>query len=312
MKKWLKILLRIVGAIVILIVAFIAIVYIVNVVSSKSEQSKIHAYGQLVPVDGKKMNVLIQGDGKETIVLLPGFGTASPVLDFKPLVDQLSPFYKVIVVEPFGYGLSDETEQERTTDHIAQETHEALQALGVNRYILMGHSIAGIYGLDYVNKYRDEVSAFVGIDSSVPTQGGMDAKFPIKQYQLLKQSGFARLIVKLSPDPYKGLPYDEETKKQMSMIQLKTMFNPTLLNEMEHFSANFEAAKSLRFPAELPVLLFVQANNTDVPGWLALHNQQASEVKDGKVVLLDADHYLHHTKSKEIVENFRTFMKTVK
>lgn len=35
--------------------------------------------------------------------------------------------------------------------------------------MLMGHSISGLYGLDYVNKYPDEVSAFVGLDSSVPT-----------------------------------------------------------------------------------------------------------------------------------------------
>lgn len=44
----------------------------------------------------------------------------------------------------------------------------------------MGHSIGGIYGLEYAKKYTNEVSAFVGIDSSVPEQGGMDVKFPIK------------------------------------------------------------------------------------------------------------------------------------
>ena len=50
----------------------------------------------------------------------------------------------------------------------------------------MGHSISGIYGIDYVNKYPNEVSAFVGIDSSVPTQGGMDVEFPIKTLNSLK------------------------------------------------------------------------------------------------------------------------------
>lgn len=57
------------------------------------------------------MNVLIQGQGTETVVLLPGFGTGTPALDFKPLVEELSPFYKVVVIEPFGYGLSDITEK---------------------------------------------------------------------------------------------------------------------------------------------------------------------------------------------------------
>lgn len=140
-----------------------------NIVCSKIEQGKIETYGQSVAVDGKTMNVFIQGEGEETVVLLPGYGTAAPALDFKFLVDELSPFYKVVVIEPFGYGLSDLTEKERSTENIVSEIHEALQRLHIERYILMGHSISGLYGLDYVNKYPEEVSAFVGLDSSVPT-----------------------------------------------------------------------------------------------------------------------------------------------
>lgn len=168
-SKTLNILLKVVGAIIIAIVLFLAIVYTVNLISNKSEQNKIEPYGQLVPVDGKNMNVYIQGKGEETVVLLPGYGTAAPALDFKALIDELSPFYKVVMIEPFGYGLSDLTKKERSTENIVSEIHEALQALNIDRYILMGHSISGIYGLDYVNKYENEVSAFVGLDSSVPS-----------------------------------------------------------------------------------------------------------------------------------------------
>ncbi|WP_270408773.1 alpha/beta fold hydrolase [Microbacterium maritypicum] len=108
------------------------------------------------------------GEGSEDIVLLPGFGTASPVLDFEPLVPELAQDDRVIVVEPFGYGLSDGTDRARTTDNIVTETHAALQELGVDDYVLMGHSIAGIYGIQFANRYPDEVRAFMGIDSSVP------------------------------------------------------------------------------------------------------------------------------------------------
>lgn len=80
-------------------------------ICNKIEKGKIEPYGQLVPVDGKNMNVTIHGNGEETVVLLPGYGTAAPGIDFKPLVDKLSPFYKVVVIEPFGYGLSDITEK---------------------------------------------------------------------------------------------------------------------------------------------------------------------------------------------------------
>lgn len=79
-KKVRNILLKTIGAIVLAIVLFLGIVYIVNVMSSHSEQKRIVPYGQHVSVDGRNMNVLIQGEGEETIVLLPYYGTATPGL----------------------------------------------------------------------------------------------------------------------------------------------------------------------------------------------------------------------------------------
>jgi len=311
-KKMRSILLKIIAAIVIVIVLFLGIVYIMNVISTNSEKKQIEPYGQHVSVDGKNMIVLIQGDGKETIVLLPGYGTAAPALDFKLLIDELSPYYKVVAVEPFGYGLSDETEKDRTTENIVSEVHEALQQLNINRYMLMGHSITGIYGIDYVNKYPNEVIAFVGIDSSVPTQPGIDVKFPLKTFAFLKKSGLQRLAVKFGGSPYGELAFDDRTVEQMTMLSNKNSNSSTMLNEMDHISSNFKGAQGLTFRKDLPLLLFVQADNQGVPGWIPLHEGQIKDSVHGKVVIMEGSHYLHHTKFKEIAENVRTFMKEAK
>ncbi|WP_370043505.1 alpha/beta fold hydrolase [Lysinibacillus sp. RC79] len=312
MKKAFNIIVKLLGVLAIAIVLFLAIVFIVNKVSNKSEQRKIEYYGQSVTVDGKNMNVLIQGEGEETVVLLPGYGTAAPALDFEPLVKELSPYYKVIVIEPFGYGLSDVTDKERILENMVNEIHEALQSLNIDRYILMGHSISGIYGLDYVNKYENEVSAFVGIDSSVPTQGDTDDPFPSGTYKLLKNSGFFRLLMKLSPDQLVAPTVDDETREQIRILTLKNMFNPNILSEGEHFSPNFKAAENLTFPKNLPVIFYLQANDTETEGWIPLHEEQVKDSVHGKVITFEGGHYLHHTRSKEIVENFREFMKEVK
>lgn len=312
LKRVRNILLKTVAGIMAAILLFMVGVYTVNAVSSKSELKKITPYGQHVSVDGKNMNVLIQGQGEETIVLLPGFGTAAPALDFKPLIDELSPYYKVVAIEPFGYGLSDQTDRERTSENMSNEVHEALQALKIDRYILMGHSIAGIYGIDYVNRFPNEVTAFVGVDTSVPTQPGMDDKMPIGTFKFLKQSGLYRLILKASGDAYAGLPYSDEMKAQMMMLSLKNSNNPTTLNEMKHFADNFKGAQSLSFDPKLPLLLFIQASNTGVEGWAELHEGQIKNSVHGKVIPYEGGHYLHHTKSKEIVEETRAFLQQAK
>ncbi|MEK3727376.1 MULTISPECIES: alpha/beta hydrolase [Lysinibacillus] len=309
MKKFFRILLKTIAVIGLTIVLLLAIVFIVNIICNKIEQGKIEHYGQLITVNEGKMNVTIQGKGAETIVLLPGFGTAAPTLDFKPLIEELTPHYRVVSIEPFGYGLSDDTDKERSTDNIVSEIHEALQALKIDRYMLMGHSIAGIYGLDYVNKYPNEVTAFVGIDSSVPTQDGMDTKFPIKSLQLLKKTGIARVLIKFSDDPYAGLPYDDDTKEQIRMITNKNFYNTSTSNELTNIEMNFTAAKNVTFPKDLPLLLFVQAKSEGIEkNWIPLHEEQVKNSVHGKVITLDGDHYLHHTRSQEIVENLKEFM----
>ncbi|OUM67643.1 hypothetical protein PIROE2DRAFT_4807 [Piromyces sp. E2] len=57
--------------------------------------------------------------------------------------------FNVVMIEPFGYGLSDITKKERTVDNIATELHTCLNKLDLNRVYLMAHSIGGIYSLAY-------------------------------------------------------------------------------------------------------------------------------------------------------------------
>lgn len=310
MKRLFKFMLKAVAVLVLLIVIFVATVYTVNVFASKSEQSKIQPYGQSVAVDSKNMNVLIQGEGKETIVLLPGFGTASPALDFKPLIEQLSPHYKVVVVEPFGYGLSDITDKPRTVDNITNEIHEALQQLKINKYILMSHSISGIYGLDYVNKYPNEVNAFAGIDTSFPTQPTevMDTE----SVSLLQKSGFYRLLVKLNPAQIMTPDVDEATKEQIKMITLKNTMNPDIVSEAQLLPTNFKAVQGLQFPKNLPVIFFLVQNDSEDKDWIPQHEEQIKNSLHGKIVPLDGTHYLHYTQSKAIADDLRSFMNSIK
>ncbi|HEY9423720.1 MAG TPA: alpha/beta hydrolase [Microterricola sp.] len=307
MKRFLRVTLKTIGVIVAVIGLALATSAVVNVAATTAEAERIENYGHRVPVDGKEMNVVISGAGAETIVLLPGFGTAAPALDFSPLIAELATDYRVVAVEPFGYGLSDGTESARTTENIVTEVHEALQALDIDRYAVMGHSIAGIYALEYTERYRDEVTAFVGIDSSVPGQPGMDEELPIGAMQTAKALGLMRVLSSIS-DPYAGLDFDETTAEQMKLLSFQNSLSPTYVSEMEHIGPNFAAAAETTFPRDLPVLLFAQADSPDIATWAELHEEQAASVDHGEVIFLDGGHYLHHTLSPEIAVDTSRFL----
>ncbi|MNL35894.1 hypothetical protein D3C87_1579520 [compost metagenome] len=119
-------------------------------------------------------------------------------------------------------------------------------------------------------------------------------------------------MMKLGADPYASLAFDDKTVEQMKMISYINMNNDTVLNEMGHVSSNFKGAHDLAFPKDLPLLLFVQANDEEVKGWIPLHEAQIKDSVHGKVIIMDGPHYLHHTKFKEIAENVRSFMKEAK
>lgn len=311
MRRPLKITLWTVGALVALPVLALTTTSVVNVVQTRSDLAAITPYGELVPVDGKQMNVVVSGTGDETIVLLPGLGTAAPGLDFQPLVAELDDTHRVIAVEPFGTGLSDQTDSPRTAENIVREVHEALQQLGVDRYVLMGHSIAGVYALEYSETYPDELVAFVGIDSSVPDQPGWDEPVPTDGLAELRTLGLLRVLTAIGGDTYADLPYDEATKEQMRLLTTKNSTAPTLLDEMDRSVENFASVSGATFPASLPVLLFVVQDDAEVDGWLQLHEDQAASVDHGQVVALEGDHYLHHTQSPQIARDTDEFLASV-
>lgn len=126
------------------------------------EQKKYPPIGKIVEVDGKDMHIYIKGQGDHTIVLLSGLGTTAPALDFEPLVNELSKNNQVVVVEYFGYGWSELTDKERTVENIVEEIRTALKKSNIQGpYIMMPHSVSGIYSMYYANAYKEEVKAII-------------------------------------------------------------------------------------------------------------------------------------------------------
>ncbi|KUF06584.1 alpha/beta fold hydrolase [Leucobacter sp. G161] len=310
MKKPLKITLISLGTVVALVGVTLATTSIANVVLTNKEVADLEPYGELVEVDGKQMNVAVFGEGEQTIVLTPGAGTASPVADFAPVIAGLEDEYRIIAVEPFGYGLSDQADTPRTTDNIVREVHEAVAAVGAEEYILMGHSITGIYGLRYANTYPDEVTAFVGIDTSVPEQPGMD-EVPgiIGAGPALRGLGIMRVVTSLAGSPLEGNPaYSDLDRERLDVLTMRNSMAPTYIDEINHLGENFAGAAGETFPKDLPLLLMYQAKNPDFPTWNAMHEAQAETVDYAVTREIDADHYLHHTKSDEVVAETKAFL----
>lgn len=300
----------------ILIIVLLIIGTIIQAICKCLELKKInaHAYGQLIDVDGRKMNVEITGSGAETIVILPAMSDPSPILEFRQLAGLLSRNFKVITIEPFGYGLSDGTDRERTPENISEEFHDCLQALGCQKYYLMAHSISGAYAVCYSETYPDEVEGVIGLDISVP---GMYSEAPawivflddIDPYieRAKAAVGLARFFAVINPDSYmpavKGYDWSQDERQLLKWITLDKAYNKTSMDEAKRTKDNLNRTKELKFPDHVPVLNFLSENNTRmIPSWRVLHENLVQDKERSKTVILSGPHYVYYDHGNEIAK----------
>ena len=313
-RAFIKIFIIIVAAILALLIISTA----VNQILTAVEKGKYKPPGVMVQVGGRGMHIYSEGSGEKTIVLLSGYGTGSPVLDFAPLTKELAKTYKVAVVENFGYGWSDKAKTPRTVQNIVEETRTALGEAGYKPpYILMPHSISGLYSLYYANTYPQEVAGIACIDTSVPEQfsglpiAGMSPLASLKTF-----TGLVRIATKLDPVLVStGAPegtYTPETLKLMRLMFCWHADNASLVGERNHIPENAETVKNMKIPASVPVLFFLSQDSVTVMvskgmDWRAMHLALVSDGGRANCRILEGHHYLHRQCAAEMAADVHQF-----
>lgn len=109
----------------------------------------------------------VRGSGEPTVVLASGY--AMPRETWQAVADDLSRDFTVFTIDRPGYGGQPETERPRDPCTIATETRDALRAAGLKPpYLLVGHSLGGLYQYAFARLYPQEVSGFVLLDPTHP------------------------------------------------------------------------------------------------------------------------------------------------
>lgn len=269
-------------------------------------------YDHPIAVDGKTMNVHVQGAGSDVVVLLAGRGVTAPAYDMAPLIEQLKGDSTVISLDLFGSGLSDMTSTPRTSEAIVQEIHEALSILGVKKYTLVAHSISGIYGLQYATVFPDEVRSFVGIDTAVPN---MDALIRQHNPDLLGDAAPSEKPYSVDDDigDVKGYVYSDAEKAIIAELHARNCDNDAVFEAMKKPDERGEKSyDTLRFPESIPVKFFLSSESVGMaPEWYEqAHVDQLTSAAGSSVAVLDGGHFLHHTQAAKIAEGIRSLRAT--
>jgi len=120
---------------------------------------------QLVPVNGIKINAVTGGSGPPILLL---HGWPETWWEWHHVMPLLAEQFSVVAIDLRGAGFSDCPLDGYDKATMARDAHEAMLALGHNRYAVCGHDIGGMVALPQAAIYRDSVTHLAVLDVPLP------------------------------------------------------------------------------------------------------------------------------------------------
>ncbi|HEX4268575.1 MAG TPA: alpha/beta hydrolase [Steroidobacteraceae bacterium] len=130
--------------------------------------------GKLYDVGGYSMHLYCTGTGSPTVLLSSGLG--DDFTAWARVQPVLAGLTRVCSYDRAGFGWSESRPGLQDANAISSQLHQLVQAAGIQRpFVLVGHSISGIYLRYYAAHYPGDLAGLVFIDGATPLQ---DSRIP--------------------------------------------------------------------------------------------------------------------------------------
>lgn len=276
---------------------------------------KVFSQEKMVEVAGTRYNTFTRGfenrkPGEPAVIFESGMGVGLD--NWEKVIQKISLFAPVFAYDRSGIGKSGTHYQLPTPKNVAENLHQVLQTLIIAPpYILVGHSLGGVYIRGFAGYYPKEIAGLVFIDPADFTESKNDWN------EIYRKIGVPEK--KIDEMMYDRL-YSQKPKIDSSR------FGPSserlVLNELR--KTDFADLSKLPIPHvpiyffvggkfEVPVaqrskdfdheLFFHVKNNSNMERWKKLI--YASPKGGALIYLTNAGHYIHWNDPKSVVGNIR-------
>jgi pimeloyl-ACP methyl ester carboxylesterase len=164
----------------------------IDEILSEIEAVRNQGYEAYVTVKGIKIRYAVRGSGSP-MLLLHGFGGFLETWAFN--IPPLSRRYQVYALDLPGHGLSDKPESGYTTAFAIEHAQGIMNALGIERVTLVGHSLGGAVSINIALSLPERVSQLVLVDSA-----GLSPRLPWL-YRLSSLPVLGNILMSLAVGP---------------------------------------------------------------------------------------------------------------
>ena len=239
-----KKILRIIGKILLILLLLIVLSLLTTTVvyhiklNKVEKQLKDVGYYNPVSVGDHALNLYTCGNenGQHTIIALAGWGDGEMFLGWRQMTAEIEENNRLIFLDRAGYGLSDDSGQEMTPENVVEEYRTALQNAGIEApYLLMGHSLGGLYATYWESKYPDEIEAVVFVDGTfcfeIPEEEQLGGGAAAMLMPVMEKLGFAPFVIRSNYGRFLKM-MSEEQEEQAIYLMSKTLGASAVTNEI--------------------------------------------------------------------------------
>lgn len=286
-------------------------------------EARFPPVGQFAKIDGLRLHYLVAGpEDADTVPIVLLHGASTSLLDFRSsLLPPLARQHRVIAIDRPGHGYSERrasadgrgaggASQWPDPAEQAHLLHELLLCLGIERPVLVGHSLAGAVVLAYLLAYPDDAAGGVllaggshpwkgGVSwyndlAGVPVVGTLFAHtMPLTLGRLLLDDALAGTFAPNAPPP----DYLERTGVELTLRPDTFLANAEDVRYLSHFLERQSAHYAY---IRRPLLLITGDADDVVPAWNHADRLVRQAPLAEVVRLPDIGHGLHHVATARV------------
>ncbi len=268
--------------------------------------------GEFVEVEGARLHYLEKGEGPAVVLV---HGASGNMRDFvNSIFDRLAENHRVIAFDRPGHGWSERADIEDIHSPAVQARliHGALDVLGVEDPVLLGHSWAGAVAMAYALAYPDDLKGVIPLAGAThPWEGGVAWYHDVVQTPVIG-SYFLRTLMVPAGQALKGpgvegnFAPDEAPEDFAEDIGLDLLFRPgnfrSNSSDTSHLNA-FLAEQATRY-GEVRVPTIIIHGSRDRTVGFHIHSQPLHEKIEGSelIRLRGTGHMPHYARPDYVVD----------
>ena len=250
--------------------------------------------GRLVDVGGHALHINCTGTGHPTVVLEPGLGEPSSMMAGW-VAPNVAPTTRVCVYDRAGRGWSESAAGPQDGEQVATHLRTLLHRAGeTGPFVLAGHSVGGIYVLNFAKLFPEDVAGVVLLDSMHPEQYERMPSWPAFYEMFRRASGVMPSLARLGvvravySTEYADLPAAQRDQERAFLSTPR--HNRSVRDEFNQIRTAMNQAAELQTLGTVPLAVVTAARDAE-DAWFPMQDDLATlSVDTVQRMLPDATH----------------------